>query len=95
MVMVARSNRDLNLLGELSLHNYSSSTAVSFDEFGDRFDQGEDACHIVETSIELAHLVAEGVERQDDRVLISELGCNECQGFFIARPMTADGLPDW
>ncbi len=60
----------------------------------------EDSRHIVETSIELGHrlglhLVAEGVERQDDWDLISDLGCNECQGYFIARPMTADDLPDW
>ncbi len=55
---------------------------------------------IVETSIELGHrlglhLVAEGVERQDDWDLISDLGCNEGQGFFIARPMSANDLPDW
>jgi len=60
----------------------------------------EDSRHIVETSIELGHklglhLVAEGVERQEDWDLISELGCNEGQGFFIARPMMADNIPDW
>lgn len=59
-----------------------------------------DARAIVETSIDLGHrlglhLVAEGVERQDDWDLISELGCNEGQGFFIARPMSANDLPDW
>lgn len=59
-----------------------------------------DARTIVETSIDLGHrlglhLVAEGIERQDDWDLISELGCNEGQGYFIARPMTAAELPDW
>ncbi|NNF16704.1 MAG: EAL domain-containing protein, partial [Gammaproteobacteria bacterium] len=60
----------------------------------------EESRAIVETSIELGHrlglhLVAEGVEKQDDWDLISELGCNEGQGFFIARPMKPLDLPDW
>ena len=59
-----------------------------------------DARAIVETSIELGqrlglHLVAEGVEHQEDWDLICELGCDEGQGFFIARPMNANDLPDW
>ena len=55
---------------------------------------------IVESSIELGHklgmkVVAEGVERQEDWDLISELGCDEGQGYFMARPMKPDALRAW
>ena len=55
---------------------------------------------IVETSIDLGHklgmrVVAEGIEKQADWDLISELGCDEGQGYFIARPMTGDQVPSW
>jgi len=55
---------------------------------------------IVESSIELGHklgmrVVAEGVERQEDWDLISELGCDEGQGYFMARPMKPEGLRAW
>lgn len=55
---------------------------------------------IVESSIELGHklgmrVVAEGIERQADWDLISELGCDEGQGYFLARPMEPDDLPAW
>lgn len=55
---------------------------------------------IVESSIQLGHklgmrVVAEGVERQEDWDLVSELGCDEGQGYFLARPMQADDLRGW
>jgi len=55
---------------------------------------------IVESSIELGHklglkVVAEGVEKQEDWDLISDLHCDEGQGFFIARPMPGDQIPAW
>ena len=55
---------------------------------------------ILASSIELGralglHVVAEGVDNQDDWDLIVDLGCDEGQGYFIARPMTASALPDW
>jgi EAL domain-containing protein (putative c-di-GMP-specific phosphodiesterase class I) len=55
---------------------------------------------IVETSIDLGHklgmrVVAEGIEKQADWDLISELGCDEGQGYFIARPMSGDQVPSW
>jgi two-component system, sensor histidine kinase and response regulator len=55
---------------------------------------------ILETSISLArkldlHVVAEGVESQDDWDLIAELGCDEAQGYFIAQPMAAEDFPEW
>ena len=55
---------------------------------------------IVESSIQLGHklgmrVVAEGVERQEDWDLVSELGCDEGQGYFLARPMEAENLRGW
>lgn len=55
---------------------------------------------IVQSSIELGHklgmqVVAEGVACQDDWDLVAELGCDECQGYFLARPMPPADLVDW
>lgn len=55
---------------------------------------------IVESSIQLGHklgmrVVAEGVERQEDWDLITELGCDEGQGYFLARPMEPAALRGW
>jgi EAL domain-containing protein (putative c-di-GMP-specific phosphodiesterase class I) len=41
------------------------------------------------------NLVAEGVETQADWDLILKVGCNEVQGYLIARPMPADELMQW
>jgi diguanylate cyclase (GGDEF)-like protein len=59
-----------------------------------------DARAIVNAVIELAHalglrVVAEGVETEGQRDILIELGCDELQGFFFARPMTADMLLAW
>ena len=55
---------------------------------------------ILETSISLArkldlHVVAEGVESQDDWDLIADLGCDVAQGYFVAPPMAAEDFPGW
>lgn len=60
----------------------------------------DEARHILHSSVELGHrlglnIVAEGVENQDQWNLIVELGCDECQGFFISRPLSADDTPAW
>ncbi|MFQ1000506.1 putative bifunctional diguanylate cyclase/phosphodiesterase [Modestobacter sp. SSW1-42] len=39
--------------------------------------------------------LAEGVETADQLALVTELGCVYAQGYFIARPMTADAVPGW
>ena len=39
--------------------------------------------------------VAEGVQQRSDWDLLDELGCDVMQGFFIARPMTEEGLDAW
>jgi EAL domain-containing protein (putative c-di-GMP-specific phosphodiesterase class I) len=55
---------------------------------------------ILEGSLTLARnlrlkSVAEGVETQEDWDLLRDLGCDEAQGYFIARPMPADAFLDW
>ncbi|SDF59844.1 MULTISPECIES: EAL domain-containing protein [unclassified Duganella] len=39
--------------------------------------------------------VAEGIEMEQDRQLLRELGCDQAQGYLIARPMPASALPLW
>jgi len=55
---------------------------------------------LVETMIGLAHrlgyrVVAEGIETAEAAVILEELGCEEAQGFWFARPMEADGFATW
>jgi diguanylate cyclase (GGDEF)-like protein/PAS domain S-box-containing protein len=60
---------------------------------------GEDTA-IVRSTSDLAHnlglnVVAEGVEDQWTLDLLSSLGCDSAQGFFIARPMAPADLVTW
>jgi diguanylate cyclase (GGDEF)-like protein len=55
---------------------------------------------IVRAAIELAHqmglqVVAEGVETESAWQCLHELGCDEAQGFLIAKPMPRDELASW
>lgn len=59
-----------------------------------------DSALIVRSTIDLAHdlgrkVVAEGIETQADWDHLAQLGCDLAQGYFIARPMPADGFPAW
>jgi EAL domain-containing protein (putative c-di-GMP-specific phosphodiesterase class I) len=60
----------------------------------------EDSRLIVKSVIDLAHAlgltaVAEGVERAETLKLLAELGCDEVQGFYVARPMAAGDFVPW
>jgi len=55
---------------------------------------------IVKSTIDMAHnlglkVVAEGVESRDVFDVLQMLGCDMVQGYFIARPMTAENLSEW
>jgi len=55
---------------------------------------------ILESSVLLAKkldmkIVAEGVETEADWNLVAELGCDQVQGYYIAKPMPADQLCEW
>ena len=55
---------------------------------------------IVRSTVDLAHslglkVVAEGIENERQRRILSEAGCDELQGFLFAKPMTARALLLW
>ena len=63
--------------------------------FVDRCYEDPSRLAIIESSIELARklglkTVAEGVEDEATWQLLASLGCDQCQGFFSARPMPRD-----
>ena len=50
---------------------------------------------LVQTAIHMAHnlglkVVAEGVESERSRAILSEMGCDMCQGFHFSRPVPVD-----
>ncbi len=62
--------------------------------------EDEDDALIVRSTIELGHslglrVVAEGVETQESLDLLADMGCDEAQGFLIARPMDAAGFNEY
>ena len=55
---------------------------------------------IVENSIQLGHslemkVVAEGVENAETLALLSELGCDIAQGYYISKPISMEDLCKW
>jgi diguanylate cyclase (GGDEF)-like protein/PAS domain S-box-containing protein len=55
---------------------------------------------IVRSTINLAHdlglrVIAEGVETADALAMIARLGCDEVQGYYVARPRTGAALAAW
>jgi len=64
-----------------------------------RLEKAEDAT-IVRATVTLAHdlglrVVAEGVESELSRTLVTELGCDLFQGYGLARPMPGDQVLGW
>jgi diguanylate cyclase (GGDEF)-like protein len=62
--------------------------------------QDPSAAAVVSSTVQLAHalhmrLVAEGVEDAQTLDLLADLGCDEVQGYFIAKPMCAEDLMVW
>ena len=63
-------------------------------------DSQKDDFTIVRSTIEMGHslglrLVAEGVENRAGAELLSRLGCDYLQGYWIAKPMPAEELTHW
>jgi len=55
---------------------------------------------IVRSTIDLGHnmglkVVAEGVETRDVLDQLREMGCDLAQGYYLSRPLPADGLIAW
>jgi diguanylate cyclase (GGDEF)-like protein len=85
----------LSRLKELPIHvvKIDKSFVISMS-----VDEGDHA--IVRSTIELARnlghiVVAEGVENQLTWDQLVELGCDQAQGFYLARPMTASHFDAW
>ncbi len=60
----------------------------------------EEARKIIESTIELGHklnmeVVAEGIEDEVHWNLLRDCGCNQAQGFWMARPMPAEDILKW
>lgn len=65
-----------------------------------RANTDKGAHSIVATTIDLGHrlgmtVVAEGVEEQAHWDLLKEMGCDQAQGYLMARPMLGNELKDW
>jgi EAL domain-containing protein (putative c-di-GMP-specific phosphodiesterase class I) len=55
---------------------------------------------IVRSVVDLGHnlglqTVAEGVEDRETWDQLAQLGCDDAQGYYLAKPMTPDALTDW
>jgi diguanylate cyclase (GGDEF)-like protein len=62
-------------------------------------DNPEDVS-IVRAIVAMGHslgltVVAEGVETDDQRTILAELGCDAVQGYLVARPLPADEVQAW
>ena len=65
-----------------------------------RLDQEPEDQLIVRSTIELGHnlgleIVAEGVETAEGWILLEEYGCDNLQGYFIARPLSPAEVHEW
>ena len=68
--------------------------------FIDEMITDENDKEIVNTTIKLGHalgkiIVAEGVENKETLDLLREMGCNEIQGYYFAKPMKKDVLEEF
>ena len=76
-------------------------TELKIDQsFVEDADTDSDACIICKSTIELGHklnmsVIAEGIETESVFNLLKESGCNEGQGYFIAKPMAAIDFDRW
>ena len=68
--------------------------------FVNNIGNGAEGARIAEMIIGLGHkldltIIAEGVENEEQRLLLAGLGCHEAQGFLFAKPLAADALGQW
>lgn len=68
--------------------------------FVNAINADSDSIRIVEMVASLGHkmglsVIAEGVEEEAQIAYLKRIGCQEGQGFFFARPMTAEALGQW
>jgi diguanylate cyclase (GGDEF)-like protein len=85
----------LNRLKQLPLTTLKIDRAFVRNLLTDRFDSA-----IVSSTIALAHelglhVVAEGVEDEPTLAMLTSMGCDSAQGFYMARPMPLAKLMEW
>jgi EAL domain-containing protein (putative c-di-GMP-specific phosphodiesterase class I) len=66
-------------------------------EFVDGLPESADSVTLVQTIIAMAHnlgkeVLAEGVEREEQRQKLCDMGCDYGQGFLWSRPQPAESL---
>jgi EAL domain-containing protein (putative c-di-GMP-specific phosphodiesterase class I) len=69
-------------------------------KFVNNMTEGGDDAFIVRSTIDLGRnlglqVVAEGVETAAVWEQLTNLGCDEAQGFYLSRPVPAHQLTDW
>ena len=88
---------------------YSSLSQLQelpFDElkidksFVQKASEDEKALSILESGIRMGknlgmHVIAEGVETEDDWFRLADMGCDWAQGYFISRPIPAEEVLPW
>jgi diguanylate cyclase len=62
--------------------------------------RSREAYSVVSSVVSMAHglglrVVAEGVETENDLTMLDRLGCDEAQGYFIAKPLPAEEFEAW
>ncbi len=76
-------------------------TELKIDQsFVKKMDTDDNSRAIVKTCIMLGHelnmsVIAEGVESKEVMNILSELGCDNAQGYYISRPMPSEQLLQW
>ena len=76
-------------------------TEIKIDRFFvDDAPTSKDSALIVKSIIDLAHglgltVTAEGVETEQQLILLRDLGCDVAQGYFVAEPLPPDQLIPW
>ncbi|MBX2834784.1 MAG: EAL domain-containing protein [Micavibrio sp.] len=74
------------------LHAYPINTLKIDRSFVMKIAESESARELVRSVVALGHnlkmnLIAEGVETEEERSLLADMGCNMAQGYFFAKPM--------
>jgi EAL domain-containing protein (putative c-di-GMP-specific phosphodiesterase class I) len=79
------------------LHTFPFDVLKIDRSFVSRLTEGDQPRQIVRTILELARVmgmdvVAEGIETREQYHLLHQMGCRYGQGYFFARPMTAEAV---
>ena len=82
------------------LHDFQGDTLKVDRAFVATMTDRPESQTIVRSIVGLAHnlglkVIAEGIEREDQRAALSALGCELGQGFHLGRPMDAGQLEAW